>query len=238
MEVFRNPAVRHALLEGVVEPDKVPDRVPKVYGRRRTRVYMVRVSHHGPEARDFAIEYAWAARKAFLSGDLVEAARLLGRCLHYIHDSCVGRGFFVDQHDELEKGADEAERRTLIDEISVDRGVRKVIEDPVELEKFIRGLAVEKKDPQMLLKIAAYATGVVGASVFSSRPCPPRFVEEAKRKKKYRYAAVIVGLIIALIGLADVLFFFAILLAFLVAWGIDSPYRRARKRVEWYGVRV
>ena len=138
------------LYEGVVEPD-----VEREVGGR----------HHGPKAKRAAIGYAWKARRALLDGRVGEAMRMLGRALHYVQDLCIdgpGRG-----HGWLEAAASSCLSEEALDELS--RGASRPLDDPLKLESFIRSLR-PSRDPHEAMKRAAYATGLVGASVLLLSP--------------------------------------------------------------------
>ena len=82
------------LLNGIVDPDKHPEKTVKVKVGRRGRVYTRRVpmSHHNP-SMSAVMRHVWRARASFLAGDIPGAAYWIGWALHYIQDRCVGKGF-------------------------------------------------------------------------------------------------------------------------------------------------
>ncbi|MEM4500946.1 MAG: hypothetical protein QW230_03030 [Thermofilum sp.] len=94
------------LLEGVADPDKVPDRElkPRVTARGRVRTYVGYAKHHGP-SRNLVEYYFNLSLYHLRRGDGFKAGFMLGRALHYVQDGALSRRryFVLDVHDREEE---------------------------------------------------------------------------------------------------------------------------------------
>lgn len=207
------------LYEGVVDPDRVPDKTEKVRLTKRGRMVFreVYVSHHNPPQN--LINYYYNLSLYNLRrGDRYGAGFMLGRALHYIQDSSVGRRKYLilDVHNNVE---------LLMNRLS---------KDPRTIEILCSGVKLEKKkkssSPDEALCIAFRET----KKVFE------KFVEEAlknvdidklkKNVRRIKMAKVLIPLLLYLLVLVNVMFIIPAFTAMIIAvLYIPKTYYEAMK---------
>lgn len=96
----------NGIFEGIVDPDKTPDKEFRVSKRRgKTRIYTAYVAHHYPSRA--LIEYYFNLSLYYIKrwGYEFEAGFMLGRALHYAQDGAFSkkRYLILDVHDREEE---------------------------------------------------------------------------------------------------------------------------------------
>ena len=108
-------------------PDLAPDYDYKVYltHRGRLRVRRTRIKHHEPNP-GLLKKYVIEARHRWIRGRREEAAKLVGRALHYIGDSMIiSPSKDKDLHDRMERECSRIDPRDLIGDLSLFRPIGK-----------------------------------------------------------------------------------------------------------------
>jgi hypothetical protein len=102
------------------------------------------------------------ARRFQLEGSRWEAARHLGRALHYIHDSCTGKGLLGLSHERVESAL------SLIDlpKDAIERGINEFKPHPTKLKKALRELS-PSNNPKEVLWNATYYSALAVKSVIT-----------------------------------------------------------------------
>lgn len=122
--------VKH-LLEGVVDPDRVPDKEPRLRLSRRGNIYasMSYARHHGYQ-RDLVDYYFNLALYYHRRGDGRKSMLMLGRALHYAQDSSLSRRklLVIDVH-EIEEDV-----------------MNKLANTPQRVLDLCKGVVVDKKE--------------------------------------------------------------------------------------------
>lgn len=101
-----NKEIYNGLFEGIIDPDKVPDKVLWTYITKsgRVRISTSYTTHHEPFKN--LINYYFNLSLYYLrKGDEFKAGFMLGRALHYIQDGALSkkRYFIFNIHNEEEK---------------------------------------------------------------------------------------------------------------------------------------
>jgi len=108
-------------------PDLAPDYDYEVYltHRGRLRVRRMRLKHHEPNP-GLLKKYVVEARHRWIKGRREEAARLVGRALHYIGDSAIiSPSKDEDLHDRMERECSRIDPRNVIGDLSLFKPVGK-----------------------------------------------------------------------------------------------------------------
>lgn len=223
------------LCEGSVDPDRRPDAALKISGSGRT--FIGRAPHHAPPT-GIITGHAWRSREAYLRGDDRQAARYLGRALHYIQDKSVSAGFMGRSHDPREEDiADLVPPRD-----AVRKGIDMAVCSPLFVRECVKAVR-PRKDPQEAMYQATLFSAAVFASVLGPPDSEERFISEydrARRGRRYRYAAAaaVSGIsIIASILLAQPFLLAAGAIATLAAVLLDTSYCDLKEEAEWFGIK-
>ncbi len=218
LEVFREASVAAKLIEGVSEKE--------AEGRRLRRA-----------SRDKAIEEMWMARKAFLRGEVEEAAYHLGKAIYHVQELCVGTPLVPGAREDVEYQIERIAFSEQVDEEAIEKASRYIYLNPLELEELISGIRGET-NPEAALVNAAQLTGILGASVFSNKPCPLDYVNEYESMHRRHLFAWVAGAVACLLIALPSPIFPPVLLLLPLSYeayrAVDEPFRRAKKKVEWY----
>ena len=112
---------------GAKSPDLAPDYDYKVYltYRGRLRVRKTRIRHHEPSP-SLLKKYVVEARHRWIKGRREEAARLVGRTLHYIGDSAIISPSKDEKlHDRMERECSRIDPRNVIGDLNLFKPVGK-----------------------------------------------------------------------------------------------------------------
>lgn len=228
--------VKEALVEGSIEPDKYPDTTLKV--GRRGRAYVGVAPHHNPEY-GLIMKYIRYARQYYLQGNDAQAARNLGRALHYIQDKCVYKGFLGGLHDQSEAAL--ASQNVSWDAIK--KGISEAKCSPAYVEKCVSGVR-PMTSPQEIMSQASVTSASIAKAVFGRKDPPSEVVENYKCVKRRHWGVTVPAALIAL-GASLVAYlithnFLYILPGAVAGWviyNIDFSYYRWKKEAKWFGVK-
>ncbi len=167
----------------------------------RSRRYR-EVKHH-EVPRELMVKYVVEARKRYLRGDAVEAARLCGMLLHYVQDSLVPpprgrRGKAL--HISVETRSASFDPSTVPREwLKPARGLRGV--------KYVIRALHPLNDPMLAAQRATLYSYAIAAAVFDTIDAPPEMDACASLAKEYlsmkgRREAIVLPLVISLLPLA------------------------------------
>ncbi len=224
--------VYKGLLDGVIYPDKLNTWL-KNQGRP------MEPHHYHNSAK--IMKLIWLARKDWLKNNDYDAGFLLGKALHYIHDSYVSKGFLGLFHESNE----EKINSITIKNCSLYSGINDSKCDPVYIEKIIE--SITSQDPEHALNGATYVTASLIKAVFNREAASVQLNEEFDlariKHKKYLNAGIGAGIIILLLGAIPHLSFnqsiqvilFAPVLGFLII-KMDSKYYKMEKKLNWFKI--
>jgi len=224
------------LLNGIVDPDKHPEKTVKVKVGRRGRVYTRRVpmSHHNP-SMSAVMRHVWRARASFLAGDIPGAAYWTGWALHYIQDRCVGKGMFGLKHESVERGAASVQVRRE----DVLLGFSRAESSPKFVKTVLYGLRATT-DPVEAVREATLASSAVFAAVFGSRN-PPKQVVVKYHVERITHAKITAGeglsilCMLALLASGALPLLLIPILACIILYFMDGEYRTLREEARWFG---
>jgi len=165
---------------GAKSPDLVPDYSYKVYltYRGRLRVRKTRVKHHEPNP-GLLKKYVVEARHRWLKGSREDAAKLVGRILHYVGDSAIiSPSIDDDLHDQMERKCSRINPRQVIENLNLfkpigKRETLKVLMDSLEKGPASSALEAVKRTLDTSFSIIS--------SILSSPTAPRRFRELGDR---------------------------------------------------------
>jgi len=172
------------LCHGVMSPDLAPDYDYKVYltPRGRLRVRRTRIKHHEPNP-SLLKKYVIEARHRWIKGRRKEAARLIGRTLHYIGDSTIiSPSKDEELHDRMERECSRIDPRNVIGDLNLFKPVGKretlrVLLD--SLEEAVASSALEA------VKRTLSTSFSIISSTLSPPAAPERFRELGGRCREY-----------------------------------------------------
>ena len=228
--------ILRSLLNGIVDPDKYPEKVVRVKVGRRGRVYTrtVPMSHHN-QSIDAVMKHVWRARISFLAGDFLNAAYRLGWALHYIQDRCVGKGIFGLKHESVEDGAVNVQ----VKREDVLRGFSGAESSPRFVKAVLYGLRATT-NPVDAVREATLASSAVFAAVFSSRKPPEGLIEEYQKEER-RHVKIMAGeglsalCMLVLFALGHLPLLLVPAAACMILYFMDGRYRMLRDEARWFG---
>ena len=173
-----------SLCFGARSPDLVPDYSYKVYltYRGKLRVRKTRVKHHEPNP-GLLKKYVVEARRRWLKGRREDAAKLVGRILHYVGDSTIiSPSIDDDLHDRMERECSRISPRQVIENLNLfkpigKRETLKVLMDSLEKGPASSALEAVKRTLSISFSIIS--------SILSSPTAPRRFRELGARCYEY-----------------------------------------------------
>ena len=228
--------ILRCLLNGIVDPDKYPEKTVKVKVGRKGRIYTrtVPMSHHNPSI-DAVMKHVWRARISFLAGDFLNAAYWIGWALHYIQDRCVGKGIFGLKHESVENGA----ANVQVEREDVLHGFSEAESSPRFVKAVLYGLRATT-NPVDAVREATLASSAVFAAVFSSRTPPKELMRKYGEEKK-KHAKIIAGEILSilcmlpLLALGHLPLLLVPAVACMILYLMDGEYRTLRDEARWFG---
>ena len=173
-----------SLCFGARSPDLVPDYSYKVYltYRGKLRVRKTRVKHHEPNP-GLLKKYVVEARRRWLKGSREDAAKFVGRILHYVGDSTIiSPSIDDDLHDRMERECSRISPRQVIENLNLfkpigKRETLKVLMDSLEKGPASSALEAVKRTLSISFSIISL--------ILSSPPAPIRFRELGARCYEY-----------------------------------------------------
>jgi len=224
-----------SLLEGIISPDKYPEKTMKIKISRRGNVYAKeeRMSHHNPNL-NIIMKHVWRSRFAFLSGNMTYAAYWAGWALHYIQDRCVGKGLFGLSHNTVEESA----AHIQISRENIQRGFKYGKSSPSLIRKLLKKLK-PTTDPEKAVSEAVFYSAAVFAAIFGSTKPPMSLVEKYNREER-NHEKILAGIGVAIAAAFASMFLGNLLFAALatasagVMYYADGEYRKTREEIRWF----
>jgi len=226
-----------SLLNGVIDPDKYPEKTIKIKVGRKGRVYTKTspMSHHNPNINRI-MNHVWKARLAFLIGEISNAAYWTGWALHYIQDKCAGKGIFGLKHESVENDASNmpVERKYVL------QGLMKAQSSPRFVRRILNAVS-PTTDPADAVREATLASSVIFAAIFDSKKPPEGLLEKYKKAEK-KHAKISVGeglsifSVIILIMLGHLQLLLLPVLAGLSLYLLDGEFRELREEARWFAI--
>jgi len=234
-EAALNREETRSLLEGIISPDKYPEKTFKIKMSRRGNIYAKeeRISHHNPSL-NIIMKHVWKSRFAFLSGNTAHAAFWAGWALHYIQDRCVGKGLFNLYHKMVEESA----AHIQISRENVQYGFKHGKSSPSLIRKMLKNLK-PTTDPKKAVNEAVFYSAAVFAAIFGPRKLPTSLMEKYNHKKK-NHEKLLAGIGVAIAAAFASMFLgnlpFAALATILagIIYYADGEYRMIREEVQWF----
>ena len=161
---------------GAKSPDLVPDYSYKVHltYRGRLRVRKTRVKHHEPNP-GLLKKYVVEARHRWLRGRREDAAKLVGRILHYIGDSTIiSPSIDENLHDQMERECSRISPRKVVENLDLFKPVGKKETLKVLMESLEKGPASSALEA--VKRTLATSFSII-SSTLSSPIVPERFRE-------------------------------------------------------------
>ena len=169
---------------GAKSPDLAPDYDYKVYltYRGRLRVRKTRIKHHEPNP-SLLKKYIVEARHRWIKGRREEAARLVGRTLHYVGDSTIiSPSKDEELHDRMERECSRMDPRHVIGDLNLFKPVGKRETLRVLLESLEEGPALSALEA---VKRTLSTSFSIISSTLSPPTAPERFRELGGRCCEY-----------------------------------------------------
>ena len=232
---LRGETIR-SLLNGIVDPDKYPEKTVKVKVGRKGRIYTrtVPMSHHNPSI-EAVMKHVWRARLYFLAGDILNAAYRLGWALHYIQDRCVGKGLLGLKHEAVENDA----ANVQVKREDVLHGFSEAESSPRFVKAVLYSLRATT-DPVDAVREATTASSAVFAAIFGSRTPPKELMRKYGEEKK-KHAKIIAGEILSILCMLPLLAMGHLPLLLvpavtcIILYFMDGRYRMLRDEARWFG---
>ncbi len=225
-----------ALSQGVIDPDKYPDKVLRV--GRRGRIYTATASHHDPDI-GMIMKHIWNARLSYLNGDNIQAMKSLGRALHYIQDKSVSKGFLGLSHDTREEDVS----FQTIPEDAIKKGIDIAVCSPHYVKKIIKNTKPRKNIYEIMNQACMYSAAIAKA-VIGERTPSNELVENFKSAKE-RYCKKIIPIAIGTFGIFLIVSFFMqnflyVILGILAGYitqRLDFKYHHLKEEAKWFGIK-
>jgi len=169
---------------GAKSPDLAPDYDYEVYltHRGRLRVRRMRIKHHEPNL-GLLKKYVVEARHRWIKGRREEAARLVGRALHYIGDSAIiSPSKDEELHDRMERECSRIDPRNVIGDLRLFKPVGKRETLRVLVESLEKGPAPSALEA---VKRTLSTSFSIISSILSPPTAPREFRELGGRCHEY-----------------------------------------------------
>ena len=226
------------LTRGSVDPDAF--RTTRVVIGRRGKIYQIYERHHGNFAA--IIRELKLARRLMRWGpsskdskDHQVAVYHLGRALHYVHDSCTGKGFLGLFHDSLEESISSCN----LPKDAFRLGLMDAQPHPARLRKVLRGIS-QSNDPKKVLWDAVYygtlaLKSVIEQGDIASAHQEAELMLSKFKKSRFTVGSLVVFLLVVAIATRNLVYFVPFLLG-LVLFAVPYHYKARRDELaEWFG---
>lgn len=226
------------LVEGSIEPDKIPDKETRV--GYTGKLYIANARHHNPDS-GIVMKHIWNARLAFLNKNDDSCMKSLGRALHYIQDKCTIETSNDLSHEPLENKL----YLESVPENAIEKGINIAVCSPHYAKNMIDSIKPKQKLNDIIYQAGMYSATIAKAVIGEKTPSNKLEKDYKLSKEKYFRKTIPISFIISIITIFVfdrimqnllITLIFGVLSGYIVQ-KLDFSYHYLKNEAKWFGLK-